>query len=200
MKDKWNERYSTDEYFFGKDPNEFFKEIIDPLSPGKALFVGEGEGRNSVYAAILGWNVDALDISDVGKQKAEVLAIENNVHINYFIADAIDYNYPADTYDAIVLIYFHLESEQREEFFTKIITSLKPGGTLVLLVYDEDHIKNGNGGPSDINLFYTLENVAETFIDLEFVTFAKEQLSRTKKGRSQESTIIKFVGKKLNQN
>ncbi len=83
MKNKWNDRYSSEEYFFGKEPNDFLKEEIGKLAPGKALFIGEGEGRNSVYAASLGWEVDAIDISNVGKEKALKLAEDKNVNINY---------------------------------------------------------------------------------------------------------------------
>jgi SAM-dependent methyltransferase len=197
MKVKWNDRYSTEDYFFGKEPNDFFKEEVDKLTPGRALFLGDGEGRNSVYCASLGWKVDAVDISDIGKDKADKLAKENKVELNYQVTDALQYDYPPNTYDAIVIIYFHVDNELREKFSEKIIRSLKPNGTIILLVYEEDHIKNGNGGPSNPDLLYTLSSIAENFIDLEFKTFEKEQLSRIKKGRKQESTVIKFVGKKI---
>lgn len=200
MKEKWNNRYNSEEYFFGTEPNDFLKNEIEKLSPGKALFIGDGEGRNSVYAATQGWKVDCIDISDIAKQKAERLAKKNNVGINYEVSDALEYNYPTQTYDAIAIIYFHVNTELREEFSVKMMNSLKPNGTIILLVYDEDHIKNGNGGPSDPDLLYSLSEIAENFIELEFKTFAKEQVSRIKKGHQQESTIIKFVGRKSNLN
>jgi SAM-dependent methyltransferase len=197
MKEKWNERYNNEDYFFGKEPNAFLMNEVDKLTPGRALFLGDGEGRNSVYTASLGWKVDAIDISDVGKNKADRLAKENKVELNYQVADALQYDYPPNTYDAIALIYFHVDDELREIFSEKIIRSLKPNGTIILLVYEEGHIKNGNGGPSNPDLLYTLSSIAENFIDLEFKTFEKEQLSRIKKGSQQEATIIKFVGKKV---
>lgn len=197
MKDKWNERYKSDEYFFGKEPNLIFKDIIDSISPGKAMFVGEGEGRNSVYAASIGWEVNAIDISNEGKLKAEKLAKENKVAINYEVSDAFNYNFKDQYYDAVIMIYFHIETELRENFYQKIISSLKPNGHIILLVYDEDHLNNNNNGPHDINMLYTLENIAETFIDLDFKLFAKEEVVRVKKDVSQKSTVIKFVGKKV---
>ena len=196
MQDKWNERYNSAEYFFGKEPNDFFKEVIDNIQPGKALFIGEGEGRNSVYAASLGWEVDAIDVSNVGKQKAEKLAIEKEVKINYMISNAFDFSYPKEKYDMVVLIYFHISIEQRDEYYEKIFSTLKPDGQIILLVYAEEHLKNKSNGPQDINILYTLENIAETFIDLEFKIFAKEEIERVKKGIPQKSTVIKFVGKK----
>ena len=197
MKDKWNDRYSSDEYFFGKEPNEFFKETIDNLNPGKALFIADGEGRNSVYAATLGWEVDAFDISDIGKEKADKLAKENKVETNYQLSDAFEFEYTLRNYDVIVLIYFHIASELRENYYKKIISSLKPNGKIILLGYDEEHLKHGTNGPKDINFLYTLENIVENFIDLEFNIFAKEEVKRIKKGIAQKSTIIKFVGTHL---
>lgn len=198
MKDKWNKKYASEDYFFGKNPNDFFKETIDKLEPGKALFIGEGEGRNSVYAASIGWDVDAIDISDVGMTKAKKLADEKNVEINYQLSDAFQYNYSENYYDAIFLIYFHIDSKQRDSYYQKLISSLKPDGKIILLVYAEEHLKHNGNGPKDINVLYSLADIAEIFIDLKFNEFKKEELNRTKKGVVQNSTIIKFVGTKTN--
>lgn len=196
MKNKWNKRYSSEEYFFGQEPNEFLKEEIEKITPGRALFIGEGEGRNSVYAAALGWEVDAIDISDVGKEKAEKLAADKNVKINYQITDAYDFTYPQNHYDAIVLIYFHIPLELREKYFRNLISSLKSGGRIILLVYDVDHLKHNSHGPKDLTILFTLENIVELFISLDFVLFVKENIERVKKGVYQKASVIKFVGKK----
>ena len=197
MKNKWNERYSSDEYFYGTEPNDFLKEEIEKLKPGKALFIGEGEGRNSVYAATLGWKVDCIDTSYVGKEKAIKLANHKNVKINYEIGDALIYNYAVESYDAVVMIYFHVEKKLRGGFNQNIINSLRKNGSIILLIYDEDHLKNNSNGPKEIKLLYKLSEIAEDFIDFEFSTFVKENLERIKKGVQQTSTIIKFVGKKV---
>lgn len=197
MLEKWNNRYSSNEYFFGKEPNDFFKEEIDKIPHGKALFIGDGEGRNSVYAAKLGWQVDSIDISDVGKTKAEKLAEENKVKINYIIADAIEFNYAKENYDLIAVIYFHTDEEYREQVHNHIFNALKPNGKLIYLVYDKEHIKLNTNGPSSLNLLYSLDNIVEDFIDLDFVLLKKENISRIKNGVQQKSIVIKFVGKKL---
>lgn len=193
---KWNARYSSDDYFFGKEPNEFLEQEIGKLTPGKILFVGDGEGRNSVHAAKLGWLVDAIDISDVAKSKALKLANENSVKVNYIVGDAIEHRYKENEYDAIAIIYFHVDQKDREEFDKKMINSLKRGGTIIILVYEKEHCNNGCGGPKSEELLYSLSDIAENFIDLEFNTFVKEHFSRVKNNEPQESTVIKFVGKK----
>lgn len=194
MKTKWNERYSGNEYYFGKEPNDFFREQIDNVTPGKALFIGDGEGRNSVYAAKVSWDVDCIDVSDVGKEKAEKLAAEQNVKINYIVSDAFEYSYPKETYDAIVLIYFHVDEDLREEFHKKISESLKQGGRVILLVYEKEHLELKTNGPSSPNVLYSLESIVEDFIDLNFELLKKEKISRTKNGVPQKSIVVKFVG------
>ena len=57
MKNFWDERYSIKDYVYGTSPNQFFKEQIEKLEAGKILMLGEGEGRNAVYASRKGWSV-----------------------------------------------------------------------------------------------------------------------------------------------
>src|ERR1039457_7358000 len=82
-KQNWDERFSSEEYVYGTDPNVFLKEQLAKLSPGRLLMLGEGEGRNAVYAAKMNWQVDAVDFSDQARLKALKLAAKDNVKINY---------------------------------------------------------------------------------------------------------------------
>jgi 2-polyprenyl-3-methyl-5-hydroxy-6-metoxy-1,4-benzoquinol methylase len=197
MKEFWNERYNSNKYTFGKEPNDFFKEEIDKLEPEKALFIAAGEGRNAVYAAKLGWDVDATDYSEVAKQKAEKLATENDVVLNYQVQDFFKETLPTEKYDVIVIINFHLEEKQRENYNQKIIESLRPNGRIILQVFDKEQIKNNSGGPKDLNLLYTLEDIVNSFHSLEFEYFAKENTTRFIDGTKKEAAIIRFVGKKV---
>lgn len=196
MKEKWNNRFSTTEYFYGKEPNDFFKEEIDKLTAGKILCIAAGEGRNAVYAAKLGWDVHAIDYSEVGKQKAERLAEEYDVSINYQIEDVFNYSFQPNYYDVIVSVNFHFEEEVREHFNKKIIDSLKPNGRIILQVFDKEQIKKNSGGPKNINLLYTLEDIVNSFYDLEFELFVKENFPRFIDDIKKEASIIRFVGRK----
>ena len=88
QKDFWNERYSREEFIYGIAPNEYLKEKLQEIKPGKILFPAEGEGRNAVYAAKMGWKPEAFDQSEAGKEKAISLAEENQTDISYTISDA----------------------------------------------------------------------------------------------------------------
>ncbi|MDA8621947.1 methyltransferase domain-containing protein [Psychrosphaera sp.] len=83
----WDNEYDTDEYVYGKLPNDFLKSHYNSIPKGKVLLLAEGEGRNAVFLAKLGYSVTAVDISSVGLKKAEKLAKENNVIIETICAD-----------------------------------------------------------------------------------------------------------------
>lgn len=196
-KDHWNDRYSTSEYIYGKEPNKFFEEELNKLDPGKILFLGEGEGRNAVYAASLGWSVDAVDQSETGKTKALQLSSERKVKINYYVEDLYSFTPKQNYYDAAGFIFLHLEEGLRSLVFKKTIDSLKPGGKIILEVFEKDQIKYDSGGPKKIELLYSLENMIEDFIELEFEKLSKEEIE-LKEGEYHKgkAVVIRFVGRK----
>ena len=195
MKNSWDKRFSRKEYFYGTEPNEFFKTEIDKLEPGKALFLGEGEGRNSVYAATLGWKVDAVDYSMVGKQKAIALAKQKNTEINYTVTDLKDFTPLQNYYDLVVIIFLHLPEELRKEVHAKAIDALKSGGRILLEVFDKEQLKYGTGGPPNIDLLYSLEDVYTDFQNLDIEKFSKEIIDLNESSRHRgKACVIRYVG------
>jgi SAM-dependent methyltransferase len=198
MKHKWEERFSTDEFVYGIEPNEFFKLEIDNLKPGRLLLPGEGEGRNAVYAAKCGWNVDAFDWSENAKEKALQLAASQNVHINYSVVDIA--HLPAETavYDAAALIFIHLDDNDWQQLIEKIIASLKPGGRLILELFEKEQINKNSGGPKETDLLYSLEQAVSDFISLDFEHLSKEIIKLDEgKLHQGEASVVRFVGVKV---
>ncbi|MCW8809762.1 MAG: methyltransferase domain-containing protein, partial [Ignavibacteriaceae bacterium] len=173
--DFWNERYSSSEYVYGENPNRFFKEHLEKIgAPGKLFLPGEGEGRNAVYAAKLGWKVDAYDQSTTGKLKATKLADKNNVMINYHIEDLLEFTPPKDDYDAIAIIYVHLNTKLRKSFNEKIIEALKPGGKIILELFSKEQLGKSSGGPQDLNMLYSVDEIKKDFGCLKAVILKEE--------------------------
>lgn len=198
MKEMWDERFSGEDYIYGKQPNEFFRLQLDKLQHGRLLLAGEGEGRNAVYAASKGWQVDAFDYSEKAREKALKLAEEQNVKISYTVQDLNDFNPGEGLYDAAALIYIHLEEELRQKVHAKVIASLKPGGVLILEAFDKEQLSRSSGGPRDIDLLYSLEDIVNDFNSLEFSTFMKETLVLDEGDKhSGEAVVIRFAGVKL---
>lgn len=195
-KDFWNQRYDTNDNIYGYTPNEFFKEQLDRLSPGTLLLPAEGEGRNAVYAATTGWDVTAFDFSDIARRKALALAASRNVKIDYTTSDITEYAFDRE-FDALALIYLHLDPATRIRFHQRCMQSLKTGGYLILEAFSKEQIGNTTGGPKDPALLYDLEEVALDFAPHE-IAFKKRLTTYLDEGpfHSGISDIIRIVAKK----
>ncbi|MGB5893420.1 MAG: class I SAM-dependent methyltransferase, partial [Ignavibacteriaceae bacterium] len=170
----WDERYSSIEFVYGTEPNIFFKDELDKLKIGNILLLGEGEGRNAVYAAANGWNVDAVDFSMIAKEKALKLAEENSVSINYEITDLSEYKPKLNYYDSAAIIFLHLNPKIRSAVHSKVVDSLKPGGTLILEVYEKEQFGNDSGGPQNIDMLYSKEELKDDFVQMNIIVLEKK--------------------------
>ena len=101
MNSFWNDRYSETEFVYGEAPNIYFAEELGKLKPGTIILPCDGEGRNAVHAARQGWNVQAFDLSEAGKVKADGLALKYDVKISFQLQDAALAVYPAASADAV---------------------------------------------------------------------------------------------------
>ena len=195
----WDERYSSEEYVYGTEPNQFFKQVLDKIPvPGKLLLPGEGEGRNAVYAAKMGWHVDAFDQSSAGKLKALRLAEVNNVTINYFNVDLAKFTPQKNFYDCAAIIFVHFNSDVRSLFHKKIIDSLSPGGKLILESFSKNQFGKTSGGPQDLEMLYSFDEIKNNFKEMRTILLKEESvfLDEGEKHKG-EASVIQFVGEKL---
>ena len=165
MKEFWNERYSQKEYVYGIKPNEFFRKTLESLTVGRILLPAEGEGRNAVFAAKLGWDVTAFDFSDSAMKKAIALAEKENVEINYSINNYNNFYAKENHFDCIASIFVHPPKGLRKQFHKKLLTFLKPGGKLILEGFSKNQINYNSGGPKDIDFLFSKEELLEDFKD-----------------------------------
>ena len=195
----WNERFSTDEYIYGTIPNKFFKEQIDKLKPGRLLLLGEGEGINSVYAATKGWKVDAVDFSQTAKEKALLLAKQNDVNINYTINNLADFIPNENFYEAIGLIFVHLKPNSRNVAHERIVNALKNNGRIILEAFEKQQLGKNSGGPQSEEMLYSIEELKDDFKDLK-IHILEEKTVLLDEGDSHKgnASVIKFVGEKYN--
>jgi len=128
----WDERYSGEDYVYGKEPNDFLRENLSRLKRGKVLCLGSGEGRNAVFLAKHGYEVTALDASLAGLKKAEKLAHEAGVHISTLPVDLHDYAFASESWDSIVSIYCHLPPPLRERVHLGVVTALREDGIFLM--------------------------------------------------------------------
>lgn len=177
MKNKWNERYDTEEFIYGLEPNEFFAKKLEPKLRGKLLLPGEGEGRNAIYAASIGWDVHAFDQSDVAAAKAMTYARLNKFVFEYEINDCANFDMVENYYDAVGLFYLHLEKNLRRTFHKKLAKNIKPGGVLIGEFFSTKQIMFDSGGPKDPDLLYTVEDLKDDFSELIHLKIEEKMIS-----------------------
>ena len=196
--DFWNQRYCNAEYVYGEEPNQFFATQLSALKAGNLILPCEGEGRNAVYAASLGWTVDAFDGSLEGKNKALQLAHKKMVKIEYLIDDATVISYPNNSVDVVAFIYAHFTNDHRAQIHKKAINWLRPGGKIILEAFNPNQLQNNSGGPKDISMLYTIEMLQSDFSSLRFDLIQNIQTT-LKEGAFHDglADVIQFVGTKL---
>ncbi len=199
MKSFWNERYAVEDYVYGLKPNAFFEHEIKQLNPGRILFPGEGEGRNAVYAAKLGWEVVAFDSAEQGKEKADRLAQQFDVYINYQVMDAADVEFEKESFDCVVLIFVHLPEENRRQFHYKMLSYLKPGGTIIFEGFEKKQLQLNSGGPRNLSMLFSTEDILADFSDLKSINI-QEEIIEIDEGifHNGPAQVIRFTGIKTN--
>jgi SAM-dependent methyltransferase len=202
MKDFWDSRYGEQDWAYGKEPNQYFREQLIQLSPGSILLPADGEGRNSVYAANQGWEATAFDLSHTARDKAMKLASEKKVSINYQVGNLSDLDFPENSFDVIALIYAHFPAHLKTDFHNKLITYLKPGGILIFEAFSVDHLKLSAvnpeaGGPKNPDMLFTSEEVQRLFPEFEKLELTQKE-TELSEGRYHRglSSVIRFTGRK----
>jgi Methyltransferase domain len=201
--ERWNDRFSKDEFAYGKQPNNYLKEQLERLALGAILFPAEGEGRNAVFAAKLGWTVSAFDISIEGKNKAARLAAANNVSIDYQVGELQTLNYSAEQFDAIALIYAHFPADIKSLYQKTIGGYLRKGGTIIFEAFSKRHIdyiaKNQKvGGPKDIAMLFSMDELKSDFANYEIIELVEEEIELSEGSfHNGKASVIRFVGRKI---
>lgn len=178
----WDERYSTDDYVYGTEPNDFLRAHYQKLPPGGAILcLAEGEGRNAVFLARQGFSVTAVDSSSVGLEKARALAARHTVKITTVTADLADYEIANNTYDGIISIFCHTPPPVRSRLNQQIISGLKQDGLLILEGYTPDQLGRGTGGPPSEEMMHELATLQDELAALDFL-YGKELLREVHEG------------------
>ena len=126
--DGWNERYAGTDLVWSAGPNAFVEQICSSLTPGTALDLAAGEGRNALWLAELGWEVTAVDFSSVGLEKARRAAVARGVHLETEEADLTSYEPARDRFDLVLIVYLHLGAAELPPIIEGAARAVAPGG------------------------------------------------------------------------
>jgi SAM-dependent methyltransferase len=192
----WNERYASEGYIYGTQPNSFLAEnaklLISPV-----LSLGEGEGRNAVFLASLGLDVLGVDGSEVGLAKAGALAMSKGVVIRTEAADLAIYEPTENFYGSVISIFCHLPSVIRQRLYPLVERSLKPGGIFLLEAYTKEQLVRNTGGPKDPDLLMSRLDLEGEFPNYD-VILSQEIEREVNEGEYHTglASVVQFIVRK----
>lgn len=182
----WDERYASTDRVWSATPNVEVARIVGDWPPGRALDLGAGEGRHSVWLAQRRWRVTAVDFSAVGLAKGEKEATALGVRVDWVVADARSWHPPSHTaYDLILAAYLHLP----EDVLSRATTWLAPGGALVVVGHALRNLTEGVGGPSDPALLQTPDGLRAAAAGLD-IERCEEILRPTDDGDAIDTVLV----------
>ncbi len=200
----WDSRYSAEGFAFGDQPNDFLRsqepllrEANEAVGGGRALCLAEGEGRNAVWLAGLGYLVTAMDLSAAGLEKARLLGHKHGVSIETVVADLAAFDLGESQWDLIVSIWCHLPPSLRARVHANTVRALRPGGLVILTAYTPTQIARGTGGPSTPDKCMSLEGLRHEFSGLELVV-GQEVVREVYEGiyHAGLSDVVELVGRR----
>jgi len=142
--ERWDKKYKGKRVDSGTEANPFLRKHIHLLPKGKALDIAAGEGKNAVFLAHRGFDVEAVDISKFALRKARKLAKESGVRIRTLQADFDHYPLEEGRYDLIINFYF-----LDRHLIPKIKRGLKRGGKVVFETFLKEQMSLSNDGPKN---------------------------------------------------
>ena len=161
----WDERYRDKELIWTAEPNRFLVEAVDGAEPGRALDLATGEGRNAVWLAEQGWQVEAVDWSEVALDKGREMARRAGVTVSFSGQDLLSWSPKPSTYDLVVIAYLQIQQMERHRVWRQAARAVRAGGRLVVIGHDSDNLDRGCGGPQHAEVLFSTEEVVGIVAD-----------------------------------
>lgn len=158
----WDDKFDSNDYIYGKEANAFVQNIFQTLitKHEKVVLLAEGEGRNAIYLAKLGYDVTTYDMSQVGINKQYKLAEESNVDIEAIYGDITQSDLiPKASFDYSINIFGHVPNEGKQVMFNNLIQPLVTGGHSYFEFYSTDQLAYDTGGPKDKSMLYDIDEI-----------------------------------------
>ncbi|PQZ57704.1 SAM-dependent methyltransferase [Bacillus sp. MYb209] len=198
MNNFWDDRFKSNEYFYGEEPNIFIQEQAFRLvNHNKVIAFAEGEGRNAIFLARQGHEVTAIDYSEGGLEKTKKLAAKHNVKVHTKKVDLLADSLPANEFDAAIMVFGHFHTDNQRMILNKMIHTIKPGGLIMIEVYLKQQLNYGTGGPKDIDMLYDPIDILTWCEEHEVIHFFNGEQERIEgKGHTGLAHVIQVVIRK----
>ena len=168
-RDVWNTRYAERDLIWSAEPNRFLVAEVSDMPPGRAIDIGAGEGRNALWLAEQGWEVTAVDFSNVAIDKGRRIAEHRGLDLDWVVADLRDYVPPERSFDLVIEFYIQVPSPLRQEIWRRAAAAVASGGTLLVVGHDLTNLEHGYGGPQNPAALFTPADVVDAIEGLDVI-------------------------------
>ena len=179
----WNQRYEQSELVWSAAANIWVQEVTQDLPAGSALDIAAGEGRNALWLADRGWQVTAVDFSEVALQRARSLAEEHlgddAGRLMTLEADVQTWVPEARSYDLVLVVYLQLPEQQRRSVMRAAAEAVASGGTFLVVGHDLENLTSGHGGPQNPAVLYRPSDIVADIEPSQLVVVRDETARRS---------------------
>lgn len=160
-RERWNEKWRERHAHGYDEPSRFLVAEVEALAPGRALDLACGIGRNAIWLAERGWQVTAIDYSEVALAEARRRGAACDVDVDWILADVTEWEPEPAAYELVCVLYLQLPADERRVVLERAGAALAPGGTIVVLGHDLRNLTEGYGGPTSPEVLFTTEDVVD---------------------------------------
>lgn len=171
------------------EPNAFLVESVAELAPGAALDVGCGVGGDALWLAARGWQVTAIDISNVALDRARAADPERQV--TWLQADLSAWQPPTDAFDLVSAHFLHVAPAERPAFFARLARAVRVGGALVFASHHPSDLETTIGRPPLADLYFTAEEVEAALSHGRWEPLVRGTRERTVRDREGRALTIR---------
>jgi SAM-dependent methyltransferase len=189
---RWDERHAAREPIESFEPDPTLIQEVGSLRPGRALDLGSGDGRNAVWLASQGWQVTAVDFSQVALDRGRALATARGVRVEWQLADLLEWSPVAGLFNLVTLFFIHLPPDERRDVYRRAAAAVAVAGTLLVVGHDRTNLEDGVGGPQDPEVLITPGEVVAGLAGFR-VDRAETVRRQAQDGRGPIDTIVRAV-------
>lgn len=185
-RDFWNGKFSDPGTRFNREASRLVVDAVRDRSPGLAIDLGMGEGRNAIYLAQRGWQTTGVDLSNVAVAQAKKRANQLGVKLDA-VTDGLDhFDLGHNRWDLITLFYMHAWYHGAKPRSVELLRgALKPGGLLVI-----------EGFAGNEKFIFQTNELLRDFGDLKILRYEDLQ-DEADWAPGHKSHIIRLVAEKL---
>lgn len=190
----WDQRYGTSELMWSAGPNQFVEEYCSDLTPGRALDVAGGEGRNAIWLARRGWDTVVSDFSQVALDKGAHVVAGENLAIEWRCDDVTAVRYEPRGYDLVLVCYLQLPHDALAAAIERAASAVAEGGRMFVVAHALENLRSGTGGPSDPAVLQTPEQLRDLIeandLIVERATMVERQVNSDEGNRTAIDVVV----------